>query len=110
MDSPINERFLTLSDSASGQRNQRELRTKYLKPSYHRTGCPVIRRSKSFVRGRWSRLDACQDYFFTVSQQDIDRPKASIREQTDPPHCRQPVPDTILIVRRVAEEAIIVPQ
>ncbi len=59
--------------------------------------------------GWWSRLDACQDYFFSVSQQDIDRLKASIREQTNPPHYRQPVPDAILIVR-IAEETIIVAQ
>lgn len=59
--------------------------------------------------GWWSRLDTCQDYFFSVSQQDIDRLKASIREQTNPLHRRQPVPDAILIVR-IAEEAIIVAQ
>jgi len=59
--------------------------------------------------GWWSRLDTCQDCFFSVSQQDIDRLKASIREQTYPLHHGQPVPDAILIVG-IAEEAIIVAQ
>ena len=45
--------------------------------------------------GWWSRLDTGQDHFFSVSQQDIDRLKASIREQTNPLHRRQPVPDAI---------------
>ena len=70
------------------------------------TRCP---REGDIARaGWWSRLDTCQDYFFSVSQQYIDRLKASIREQTNPLHRRQPVPDAILIVRRIAEEAIIV--
>ena len=60
--------------------------------------------------GWWSRLDTCHDYFFSVSQQDIDRLKASIGEQTNPLHYRQPVADAILIVRRIAQEAIIVAQ
>jgi len=67
-------------------------------------------RAKSFLRGWWSRPDTCQDYFFSVSQQDIDRLEASIREQTNPLHHREPIPDVILIVRRIAEEAIIVAQ
>jgi hypothetical protein len=58
--------------------------------------------------GCWSRLGTCQNYFFSVSQQDIDRLKASILEQANPLHHGQPVPDAILIVRRIAEEAIIV--
>jgi hypothetical protein len=65
-------------------------------------------RAKSLLRGWWSRPDTCQDYFFSVSQQDIDRLEASIREQTNPLHHREPIPDVILIVRRIAEEAIIV--
>ena len=60
--------------------------------------------------GWWSRPGTCQDYFFSVSQQDIARLKASIREQTNPLHRRQPVPDAILIVRRITEEAVIVAQ
>jgi len=68
------------------------------------------RAGETIPAGWWSRLDTCQDYFFSVSQQDIDRLKASIREQTDPLHDREPIPDVILIVRRIAEEAIIVAQ
>jgi hypothetical protein len=55
------------------------------------------------------RLNTGQDYFFSVSQQDIDRFKASIRKQTTPLHRRQPIPDAISIVR-IAEEAIIIAQ
>src|SRR5215471_2529785 len=40
-------------------------------------------------QNRWSGLDTCQDYFFSVSQQDIDGLKASIREKVNPPHHRQ---------------------
>ena len=58
--------------------------------------------------GWWSRLGTGQDYLFSVSQQDIDRLKASILEQANPLHHGQPVPDAIMIVRRIAEEAIIV--
>ena len=71
---------------------------------------PMPRAGEIIPVGWWSRLDTCQDYFFSVSQQDIDRLKASIREQTDPLHDREPIPDVILIVRRIAEEAIIVAQ
>lgn len=63
---------------------------------------------KSFARAGCSSLDACQDCFFRVSRQDIDGRKASIGEQTDPLHHRQPVPDVILILWGIAEEAVIV--
>ena len=63
---------------------------------------------KLLVRSCCSRLDACQDCFFSVSQQDIDRPKARIREQANPLHRRQSVSDAIVIFRRSAEEAVIV--
>jgi hypothetical protein len=43
--------------------------------------------------GRFEIFDTCQNYFFNVSQQDIDRRKAGIREQTNPLHHRQPVSD-----------------
>src|SRR5262252_3733430 len=55
-----------------------------------------------------SRLGTCQDHFFSVSQQDIDGLKASILEQANPPHHGQPVANAILVVRWVAEEAIII--
>jgi hypothetical protein len=43
-------------------------------------------------------FDTCQDYFFSVSQQDIDRLKAGIREQTSPLHHRRPVTDVTSLV------------
>jgi hypothetical protein len=64
-------------------------------------GLPALRpesktadpRIGEIVRTGWrSRLDTCQDYFFTVSQQDIDRIEASIREQTNPLHHDRPRP------------------
>ena len=82
-------------------------------------GLPALRpeartadpRIGEIVRTGWrSRLDTCQDYFFSVSQQNIDKLKAGIREQTNPLHHRQLVPDAILTAVGIAEEAVIVGQ
>jgi len=85
-----------------------KLATTRVEPAYMKPLVKLSNPSPLTCPGRLIKAWYLPGLLFGVSPQDIGRPKAGIRDQTNPARHRQPVPDVILIVWRIAEEAIIV--